>query len=105
MAITHTPEGVASIYWDGALKARGSVWLPKAVPRSHYWVGRSSKDGDPFFAGWLHDLIVHNRALTLDELDDIRQGVRMPETGSAPIISWARTWCEGQPVKGVCLLR
>eukprot|EP00966_Prymnesium_polylepis_P310257 7168404-Prymnesium_polylepis.1 len=41
VAIVHSPDGHASIYWEGVLKASGPVTLPARVPRSPLLIGRS----------------------------------------------------------------
>lgn len=97
LALVHSPAGEASLYIDGKVKMRDEVWLPKAVPRLFYYIGKSSVASDPYYKGGLKDLYVFNRALDLDELDGVRFGKAMP-FGEAPAITFSRTWCENDRI-------
>jgi len=100
IALVHDKDGIASIYWNGALKARGPVWLPPPVHREKYYVGRSHWTHDPYFKGEISDVHVFNYALNHHEVDKACFSRSLP-TGSRgkPILSLASGWRTDAPRK------
>jgi len=92
VAVTHTSNGVITIYWDGVVEANSFQQpLPDSGPRSGLFVGHTHSRDDPLFGatphfeGAMRDLNVFNYALTSAELDALRTTGMLPSRG-APIL-------------------
>jgi len=93
VALVHDKDGIASIYWNGSLKARGPVWLPKPVHREKYYVGRSHWTHDPYFKGEISDVHVFNYAFSKHEVDKSYMSRSLPASSRGkPILSLASGW-------------
>ena len=69
VSLVHAADGTASIFWDGACKASGKVWLPQRVHREKYYVGRSHWQDDPYFNGEISDVHIFDYALSKTEVN------------------------------------
>ena len=67
-------SGLMKLYSNAQLKGSYFGHVPQGVTRSSQYVGRSNWGGDWYFMGMMDDLRVYNRAITLDEVEDIYQG-------------------------------
>ena len=95
VAVVHRADGVASIFWNGSLKAKGKVLLPLPVERSKYYVGKSHWGTDPYFKGNISEVFVFNYPLTPSELQRCAHGRSMPGGNrAAPVLSIASAWRE-----------
>jgi len=95
VAVVHASNGMASIFWNGSLRARGKVDLPQPVARSKYYVGRSHWCDDPYFKGNITDVHVFNYPLTQTELKRCAYSRTLPGGNRAkPVLSLANTWRE-----------
>ena len=100
VALVHDPDGIASIYWNGALKARGPVWLPPSVHREKYYIGKSHWTHDPYFKGEISDVHVFNYALNPAEVGMAYFSRSLPARGK-PILSLASGWRLSTPQKAL----
>ena len=100
VALVHDPDGIASIYWNGALKARGPVWLPPSVHREKYYIGKSHWTHDPYFKGEISDVHVFNYALNPAEVGKAYFSRSLPARGK-PILSLASGWRLSTPQKAL----
>ena len=67
-------SGLMKLYSNAQLKGSYLGHVPQGVTRSSQYVGRSNWGSDWYFMGMMDDLRVYNRAITLDEVEDIYQG-------------------------------
>eukprot|EP01044_Picomonas_judraskeda_P004756 COSAG03_NODE_426_length_8006_cov_75.576957_7_plen_558_part_00 len=74
VAVVHQ-AGVASMYFNAGakweLQATGNVDPPAAVPRTRNWLGVSNWAADPLFKGSIRSPLVWDRALSMDELEEV----------------------------------
>ena len=86
ISLVHDSDGVASIFWDGRLKARGPVQLPSRVHRDNYYVGKSHWTHDPYFKGEISELHVFDYALSRGEITQCATARCLP-TGALAALS------------------
>lgn len=68
-------DGTGTLYVDGTAVARSTdiTLTPAALGTpTHNWLGRSGFPADPVFAGAFEDVNIHARALTADEIAELR---------------------------------
>jgi len=92
IALVHAADGTASIFWNGSLKARGHVHLPRRVHRNNCYVGRSHWSSDPYFKGEISGLHVFDYALSTSELKGALQRIFPAESRGRPVLSLGDTW-------------
>ena len=99
VSLVHGSDGMASIYWNGRLKARGMVHLPRKLRREKYYVGRSHWSDDPYFQGDIAELHVFDYALSDIEVGMCAAQRSLPcavTNRSRPLVSLADSWREVQ---------
>ncbi|HYC29820.1 MAG TPA: LamG domain-containing protein, partial [Chitinophagaceae bacterium] len=68
VAVTQTPDGLATIYIDGNPVASETIFTPFDVARTQCYIGKSGWDGDGYFQGKIDELRIWNTARTHSEI-------------------------------------
>ncbi len=63
-------DGIAVIYFNGAVVASGDVHIPSTLLRTNNFIGRSNWNNDAYFDGKMDEIALWNASLTQDEIRD-----------------------------------
>ncbi len=78
-AVTVSATGYASIYRDGNLLQSSQLIAIPNVVRANKFIGRSPWNDDPYYAGYLDEFSLKNRAMTPDEIKAEYNGYTLAE--------------------------
>ena len=82
---------IHSIYVDGVLRGQRTVTTVPAVVAANFAVGRTTATSE-FHNGWLDDLLVANRALSLTEITGLMNGTGSDSDGDALNDEWEMSY-------------
>lgn len=100
VAATVDSNGNAIIYWNGMLKASGTVNLPQNLSRNNRYIGKSNSEQDSYFQGKMADLRVWNVARTETEIQaNMSQRLTGEEASLEMYLPLNQTYTEGSATK------
>jgi fibronectin-binding autotransporter adhesin len=78
--------GSATIYWNGVVKATGSIGTVPNVTRTNQYIGRSNWGGDAFFKGQMDDFRIYNRVLSVAEITQLATVIQLTKSGAGRLV-------------------
>ncbi len=90
LAVTMDPSGATTIYFNGEPVATGASTVPPNVNRVNCRLGRSNFTMDSYYAGFMDDVRIYNRALSASAVGALAAGSGADD-GPAIVVTAAAT--------------